>query len=482
MRLGCFLVLSVFSIGEIFSQNISAEITTWKNDAKGAYSIVHDDYGLSGADGIWQYADTIAYNRGIKFVFGAYTYLCESRGVSPNGYDDLYDYAKTVMIDIHGHEIANHSYEHTSAVDLSWTPAGSGWGETPIDTDMDKEIDQAHQSIIDGTGITPKYYVYPYDQFTNAANIRLEELGYIGSRTGWSGGSPDDANDGYHVYNYENSDVSTFYPNERGFFRNGVEVFNDSDAQLSWEDQLEELNNEIDNVISNNLYANREFHNVGNSGWGHVKIDAYRGHMDYLQEKVEAGDLWVGTCSEIFTYQIQKLNYSLRTVALDDYHAVVIFNNESDIDIGEYLDPLFVKSPVTIKVDLSDYNDLSNVVVIQKGDTLNHQLSSKTLMIDAYPHEGTLSIHNLDGITITGNNEELLSSSVKVSPNPFSNNGFKVTSDIGVIKRITAYNSLGEFIETSEETLLGAEWDTGTYFLNVELIDGQKTRLKVQKL
>lgn len=103
-------------------------------------------------------------------------------------------------------------------------------------------------------------------------------------------------------------------------------------------------------------------------------------------------------------------------------------------------------------------------------------------MIDAYPHEGTLSIHNLDGITITGNNEELLSSSVKVSPNPFSNNGFKVTSDIGVIKRITAYNSLGEFIETSEETLLGAEWDTGTYFLNVELIDGQKTRLKVQKL
>ena len=33
-----------------------------------------------------------------------------------------------------------------------------------------------------------------------------------------------------------------------------------------------------------------------------VKEKAYRGHMDYLKAKVDAGDLWVGTASEIFTY------------------------------------------------------------------------------------------------------------------------------------------------------------------------------------
>ena len=69
----------IFTTFSLFAQNPTGYIATWKGDANAAYSIVHDDYGLEGADGIWQYGDTIAYNRGIKFVFGVYTDLCESR-------------------------------------------------------------------------------------------------------------------------------------------------------------------------------------------------------------------------------------------------------------------------------------------------------------------------------------------------------------------------------------------------------------------
>ena len=310
-----FCLILIFTTFSLFAQNPTGYIATWKGDANAAYSIVHDDYGLEGADGIWQYGDTIAYNRGIKFVFGVYTDLCESRFVQPNGYSNLYDYAKNVMIAQHGHEIANHSSTHACAAEKGWEPCTfgfgeSGWGESPLGVDLDVEINEAHNSIVNATGFVPKYYVYPYDVFTNATNQRLEDLGYIGSRTGWSSSSADDAGAGYHREGYENNDEANFFPNSNGFFRNGVQVFNDDDADMNWQNQLVELNGEIDNIIANNLYANREFHNVGNSGWGHVKIDAYRGHMDYLKAKVDEGKLWVGTASEIFTYQMQKLKYS----------------------------------------------------------------------------------------------------------------------------------------------------------------------------
>ena len=125
----------------------------------------------------------------VAIRFCAYTGF-ESRFVQPAWmYANLYDYAKNVMMANHGHEIANHSSSHACAVERGWEPCTfsdgeSGWGEAPLGADLDREINKAHNSIITGTGFVPKYYVYPYDNFTNATNQRLEDLGYLGSRTG----------------------------------------------------------------------------------------------------------------------------------------------------------------------------------------------------------------------------------------------------------------------------------------------------------
>ncbi len=386
-------------ISTLSAQGQTASITTWKNDAKAAYSIVHDDYGLDGADGIWKYADTIAYNRGIKFVFGAYTQLCESRSIKPNGYANLYTYAKEVMMAKHGHEIANHSYSHACAAERGWSPCKfgdgeSGWGESPLGADLDQEINQAHKSILNGTGFAPQYYVYPYDVFTNATNKRLEELGYLGSRTGWSSPSSEDVNAGYHRNGYENSDLSDFYPNSTGFFRNGVEVFDDNkDAKLGWEDQLIELNQEIDKIIKTNMYANREFHNVGNSGWGHVKEKAYRGHMDYLKAKVDAGDLWVGTASEIFTYQMQKLKYEAVISQTAETAWEVSWNSinpQYDVDLEAYLKDLSYTSPLTLKADFSGRT--GDWKITQNGEDLNYVVKNKIFYIDVFPHKGKIDL------------------------------------------------------------------------------------------
>ncbi len=412
-----FLFFSTFSL---FAQNPTGYIATWKNDAKAAYSIVHDDYGLAGADGIWQYGDTIAYNRGIKFVFGAYTDLCESRFIQPNGYLNLYDYAKNVMIAQHGHEIANHSSTHACAAERGWEPCNfgwgeSGWGEAPLGSDLDVEINEAHNSIINGTGITPRYYVYPYDVFTNATNQRLEDLGYIGSRTGWSSPSSDDVGAGYHREGYENNDQADFFPNSNGFFRNGVQVFNDDDANLTWQEQLIELNSEIDNIIANNLYANREFHNVGNSGWGHVKVDAYRAHMDYLKSKVDGGDLWVGTVSEILTYQIQKLKFSPIVNYISTSDRIIVtwdsIGSQYNVNVSSYLSPLTIKTPITLVVNMDGL--VGNYLVRQNATDLStdrYYTNDGKMYIHVYPHEGDVEIYKS---SVNGNNYPYVANTIE---------------------------------------------------------------------
>ena len=128
MKKTSLLSLGVFLGTVSISQNPSAQITRWKNDAKAAYTIIHDDYGMSGVDGIWQYGDTIAANRGIKFGFGAIANECQSNRIVRGR--TLYNHAKQVMMDEHGHELINHSYDHGCAVGRAgWDPCNGqlGW-------------------------------------------------------------------------------------------------------------------------------------------------------------------------------------------------------------------------------------------------------------------------------------------------------------------------------------------------------------------
>ena len=340
------LVYSILTT--MFAQ--TATIATWKNDTKAAYSIIHDDYGDPGVDGIWRYADTIASNRGIKFTIGAISGACEnSRNI--NEYSNPYDYAKHVMMEQHGHEIMSHSHTHSCAVgNENWSPcnmpAGEGWGESG---DFANELVGCTESIETGTGHKPQFYIFPYDRFTNAANAKLKELGYIGSRTGWS--SP--IGESFYRNGYENSDLNTFYPDAEGFFRTSVQVFDDDDANSSNHGAI--LNAEVDRAIANNEWANRELHNVGNSGWGHVSEDGYRNHINYLQAKVANGDLWVGTISEILTYQMQKLKYqpNVNQTATNTWEVDwSVINSQYNINPATYLAGLTYTSPITLTVDL----------------------------------------------------------------------------------------------------------------------------------
>ena len=53
-------------------------IANFKNDADGAYTLIHDDFGGQWAEGIEQFADTMAYHRGIPFCFALIAGECNA--------------------------------------------------------------------------------------------------------------------------------------------------------------------------------------------------------------------------------------------------------------------------------------------------------------------------------------------------------------------------------------------------------------------
>lgn len=454
------LVVALFATST-FAQTPSASIANWKNDAKGAYSVIHDDYGDIGVDGIWQYADTMYFNRSLKFTFGAISSQCEAlRNI--NGYDSPYEYAKTVMIEQHQHEIINHSHTHTCALNRGWDPCDiTGWGEDIGSIDWNLQLNTSHQSIISNTNKTPRYYIYPYDQFTDTANGKLHEIGYIGSRTGWH-------SVGYHETfyrnGYENNDLATFYPASNGFFRTAVQVFDDVDRAKNDAGQLSTLNSTVNSAIANGEWCNRELHNVGSSGWGAVRTTPYRNHLNYVKSKVNSGDLWVGTVSEVLTYQIQKLKFSTSaSYNVNSEITTVTFANthpEINIDVATYLAPLDIKTSVTVIVDM-DGMDEDWVVMQNSVSITDFTKKSGNLYINVYPHLGELQIFRSALTSVYENSV----TERKLYPNPAVNE----LHIEGNVYRAAVYDIQGvEVLSATSNTVDISSLSDGVYMVKID--------------
>ena len=460
MRRILLLGLTSYVFG-VSAQTPTASFADWKDDAQGAYSIIHDDFGGGGLEGIWRYADTICSNRDVKFTFGAIAGSCED-AVDVNGFSNAYGYAKDVMMAQHQHEIMSHSHTHSCAVgNGGWSDCdATGWGEEPSSFEFRRELRTAHESILNGTGFASKYYIYPYDRFSDAANDTLKAMGYLGSRTGWD--SPRSGDATYPRDGYENSDLNTFFPDADGFFRTAVEVFNDSDAGLNDAGQATVLNDEVDAAIATSMWANRELHNVGNSGWGHVTENAYRTHINYLREKVESGELWIPTVSEMMTYQMQKLKFT-PNVSYDggSETATVTFaedNSSYSFTMSDYLTGLEISSPVTLIVEMSGLS--GSWSVSQDGfDLLDVNQQGSTLYINCFPHQGSLIIYKAG-------------SGANVAPvvsNELSGYGLAVNFASFTIDLTDVFSD----VETADENLIYTV--SGNSGINVSITDGIAT-------
>ncbi len=343
-------VLAFIGLYQVRSQTPSATIATWKDNFTGAYSVIHDDFGSASVNGIENYADTIAYNRGIKFTFGAITGSCTAQ-----------DWANALTLMSHGHEIMNHSHNHYCGQPVAWCQT-STWDEN----DFDIEIDQSSSLIEANTGHFPRFYIFPYDLHTDTMLSYLESIDYLGARAGT-----------------QSQTLSFANLNDKDFpdpFRVNFFVFGPSTA-------TSDLNDAAQMAIDYEGWAIRELHGVQDASWGSVPEANYRAHMDYCKARQDAGELWCATTSEVISYQTQRLAYNLDVNSNVGMGEITIDFVLNDPELKTHLQIC----PLTLNVDVDGMPGVFQV--FQNGTEITEvSRNGDVLTFNAGPEDGTVTI------------------------------------------------------------------------------------------
>jgi peptidoglycan/xylan/chitin deacetylase (PgdA/CDA1 family) len=311
-------------------------IAIWKDDAKGAYTIIHDDICDWPIDSLFDVAEPELTQRGLSSAFGAIVTRCVERKLWP----------KLEVMRQHGHEIINHTWDHHDIV-----------------TEADKaplalEMDQANQVLNDNlVGQHTSFFIFPYDSFDDAAVEHLSTLGYLGARAGKKGVNSADFPDGmrvmFDVWGGENS---------------------------IYDGQGDILKIYVDLAIAQGGWSVREFHGIADTTFFAMNLDDYRAHLDYVKSKVDSGELWVDTPSTVLRYRFSRQYCG--TPSASGYQ--LSFEAPS-CDCARYATPLSVI--VTTAVDAP------SAVAAQAGKMLQtKKLGPNRFVVDAEPLGGPIAV------------------------------------------------------------------------------------------
>jgi hypothetical protein len=327
-------------------------LATYKNDAEGAYTLIHDDFGGDWAQGIEQYADTMAYKRGIPFCFALITGQCDGN-----------DWKNANQMISHGHQVVNHSMYHKCGKNFEWCKAGI-WDEH----DFNIEIDSSTNLIKTKTKQHPAFFMFPFDMYTDTMISYLRDKGYAGARAGNNNAlqSPDIA-DPLHL-------------NYRPF---------------SPENSLNDLNSFVFQAMEKKSWAIREVHGVNDGSWGKISLEDYEGHMNYLQRLSRSDSIWVATLSDVMMYQMLRKKYSLTSTMAEGTGKISKINFIArDFQKPDSL--IYTTAMATSKlrsltiVLVQGKSKLTQVT--QKGKKIPFRKSGEKILIEADPAAGPLSL------------------------------------------------------------------------------------------
>ncbi|HVJ16163.1 MAG TPA: polysaccharide deacetylase family protein [Polyangiaceae bacterium] len=280
--------------------NFTAQPTTFKGGAKGAYTIIHDDLCGSPGSLVSGSVSGLLAARGLHAAFGAIVKDCI----------DAEHWPAVNTLAGAGHEIINHSWDHTDHVCAANYPV---------------QIDQAHTSLGENVA-TPSFYIFPFDSSNDAALDHLKTLGYLGARGGVKGAlTPGDWADDFKL----NFDVYgpgySFYCDlgacggETLVCRKGYAEVACVDGGPDGTNQGDDacrasiLQQYVDDAMAQGGWAIREFHGV-DDGWEPVPTAIYSAHLDYVAAKASAGELWVENPTPIIKYRRAR-EYCAATVS-----------------------------------------------------------------------------------------------------------------------------------------------------------------------
>jgi hypothetical protein len=298
-------------------------IATWRDDAKGAYSMIHDDMCGPGLEGIQDLAVPALARRGLRAGLGPFVQACEEEG--------RWDVVRDAQAQ--GMEIISHSYTHP---------------EIKPDN-VAQEVVMAKQVFDDKLEQPVTFYIFPYDFYTTETINAVGSAGHLGARAGnrddFNGAdkppiNPATATDDLRL-------VYDVWP------RNYSKYARFTASDMLWVHAV--------NAAEKGGWAIREFHSVIEDndpdptvrGFGPIKISDYEKHLDDLVVARAAGELWTDNPSTILKYR------HARTACKAEVDGDKIVFDAGSADCKKFATPI----SVIVKVD----DDLEGLTATQ-GD------------------------------------------------------------------------------------------------------------------
>jgi peptidoglycan/xylan/chitin deacetylase (PgdA/CDA1 family) len=249
-----------FSISSAKTNPPEISVLPW-NGAKGAYSLIMDDFCMwDRINASLKWADSVANERKLNIGFAVATASCQAGEWAT---------AKTMLE--HGNELISHSVSHTHPKD--WTGMS--------------EITNSTQTIFDHTGFRPTFFAYPFDEATDSTQAELVRQGYLGAR------------------NY----VTRTYTGAGFNFAatlNGITAEYDArqppppDPNAQY--QTYAMDAYADSAASKGAWALRETHGIEDGSWGAWSKPEFIAHLDHLVQLRDRGELWIATPSTVIRY------------------------------------------------------------------------------------------------------------------------------------------------------------------------------------
>jgi hypothetical protein len=249
------------------------KIATWRDDTRGAYSIIHDDMCGPGLEGIEELAVPALEQAGFGAGLAPIVEECEGRAM----------WNVVADAERRGNEIISHSFTHPEI-----SPANAAREVTEAKAAFDAHLENPIS-----------FYVFPYDYFTPETIALVGAAGHLGARAG----NRDD-NDGF-----ENPPINPSEAVKDLEVEFDVWPRNYSKYALWFPEEI--LLVHAHNAIERGGWALREFHSVvadddaasTDRGFGPITISAYRRHLSFLRDAWDKGVLWTAPPSTILRYR-----------------------------------------------------------------------------------------------------------------------------------------------------------------------------------
>jgi peptidoglycan/xylan/chitin deacetylase (PgdA/CDA1 family) len=234
---------------------LAVRVTTWRDDARAAYSLIHDDF-CAGAEGILAHAVPELRARGLHAGLATVAGSCEASGLIP----------RLAELAAEGFEIVNHSYSHPHI-----TPELAP-----------HEIAEARRLLETYSRAPITFFAFPFDDYNDATIALVASAGHLGARAGGGGINPPDFTDPLRAR------FETYGP------------------YSSYGNRPEGLDRYVDEAVVAGGWALRECHGVADTSWEPVPLDGYRAHLDHARSLVEAHRLWMALPSAVVRYRLAR--------------------------------------------------------------------------------------------------------------------------------------------------------------------------------